>query len=244
MRVFGRSRVPSTQGTDAARLLITGDLDGALIAAERAKAAHNSLTRSEGYAVLAWVHLMRGDHDEAEAAASVARRMRTRDPLLPVALVVAGGGPSAGAAAALIETQGVTSLVGATRVFADKDRLADVRAEIARLSPKKELAALQNLQVGLVALGRGSDVEAVADRLAGLGWTPDRDVGYASVLGGLGFTELALSYLQLAADRGLTDLDSVAADPSLVDARAQPAFATVRDRISANSRSAADETGS
>ena len=85
MRVFGRSRVPSTQGTDAARLLITGDLDGALIAAERAKAAHNSLTRSEGYAVLAWVHLMRGDHDEAEAAASVARRMRTRDPLLPVA---------------------------------------------------------------------------------------------------------------------------------------------------------------
>ena len=111
MRVFGRSRVPSSQGTEAARLLIAGDLDGALIAAEQAKTARNSLTRSEGYAVLAWVHLVRGERDEAEAAASVARRMRTRDPLLPVALVVAAGGPSAGAAVAFIQTQGVMSLV-------------------------------------------------------------------------------------------------------------------------------------
>ena len=137
MRVFGRSRVPSTQGTEAARLLIAGDLDGALIAAEHAKTARDSLIRSEGYAVLAWVHIMRGERDEAEAAASVARRMRTRDPLLPVALVVAGGGPSAGAAVALIETHGVTSMIAATRVFADHGRLADVRAEIARLSPKE-----------------------------------------------------------------------------------------------------------
>jgi hypothetical protein len=221
-----------------------GDLDGALIAAERAKTSRDSLTRSEGYAVLAWVHLMRAERDEAEAAASVARRLRTRDPLLVVALVVAAGGPSAGAAVALIETQGVTSLVAATRVFADQDKLADVRAEIARLSPKEEEAALENLQVGLVALGRGPDIDEVAAGLAGLGWTPDRDVAYASVLGGLGLTELALRYLQLAADRGLTDLDPVVADPSLVDALAQPAFAAVRDRIAANASTAADETGS
>ena len=111
-----------------------------------------------------------------------------------------------------------------------------MRAEIAKLAPETQRAALESLQVGLVALGRGADIDEVADRLAEFGWTPDRDVGYASVLGGLGMTELALRYLELAADRGLTDLDSVIADPSMADARAQPAFADVRDRIVANAR--------
>jgi hypothetical protein len=240
--ILGRRRVPATVGTDAARRLIAGDVDGALAAAEVARTARNSLTRSEGYAVLAWVHLVRGEREDAEAAASMARQMRTRDPLLPIALVVAAGGPSAGAAVAFTETQGVTSLVAATRVFADTGKLADVRAEIARLPPKTELAALENLEVGLVALGRRTDIDEVADRLAELGRTGDRDVIFAIVLGGLGMTELALRYLQLAAGRGLADLDLVMDDPDLADARAQPPFTAVRDRIVANARAAAGDT--
>lgn len=242
-RILGRNRVPSTLGTDAARQLIAGDLDGALAAAHVARTARNRLTRSEGFAVLAWVHLVRGERQPAEASASVARRMRTPDPLLPVALVVAARGPSAGAAVAFTETQGVTSLVAATRVFADHGVLGDVRAEIAKLPPKMEQAALENLQIGLVALGRRAEVDEVGDRLAELGRTADRDAIYASVLGELGITELALGYLQLAADHGFADLDRVKEDPALADARALPAFAAVRDRIAANARSAADETG-
>jgi len=178
-RILGRRRVPATMGTDAARRLIAGDVDGALAAAELARTARNSRTRSEGYTVLAWVHLVRGEREAAEAAASKARRLRTRDPLVTVALVVMAGGPSAGAAVALTETNGVTSLVAATRVFADRGVLADVRAEIAKLPPKKEQAALENLQVGLVALGRRTDIDEVADRLAEFGQTADGDAIYA-----------------------------------------------------------------
>ena len=243
-RILGRSRVADTQGTEAARLLIAGDLDASLVAAERARTARNRLTRSEGFAVLAWIHLVRGEREEAEAAASVARRMRTPDPLLTVALVVAAGGPSAGAAVAFTETQGVTSFVAATRVFADHGVLVDVRAEIATLPPGMEQAALENLQVGLLALGDRASVEEVADRLAEFGRTADRDAVYASVLGELGMTELALRFLELAADHGLADLERVAEDPGLADVRAQPGFAAVRDRIVANARPAADKPGS
>ena len=241
-RIIGRSRVPDTQGTEAARQLIAGDVDGALAAAERARTARNRLTRSEGFAVLAWIHLVRGERNEAEAAASVARRMRTPDPLLTVALVVMAGGPSTGAAAALTETEGVTSLVAATRVFADHGVLGDVRAEIATLPPKMEQAALENLQVGLLAFGDRAGVEEVADRLAEFGRTADRDAVYASVLGDLGITELALRFLELAADHGLADLERIVEDPGLADARAQPAFTAVHDRIVANARATAGDT--
>jgi hypothetical protein len=243
-RILGRSRVSDTQGTDAARQLIAGDLDGALAGAELARTARNGLTRRQGFAVLAWVHLVRGERAEAEAAASVARRMRTRDPLLPVALVVASGGPSAGAALAFSETKGVLSLVAATRVFADQDRLSSVRAEIAALAPAMERTSLERLQVGLVALGSETDVDEVAHRLAELGWTPDLYLKYASAFGKVAIRELALRYLELAADRGLTDLDRVMEDPALGDARALPGFAAVRDRIAANASSAAGLTGS
>jgi hypothetical protein len=228
---------------DAARLLIAGDVDGALIAAEPLRRARNDTVRRDGHAVLAWVHLVRGERDRAEAAASLSRNVRAPDPLLTVALVVAAGGPSEGAAVAFTETQGVTSLVAATRVFADDGVLADVRAEIAKLPPKKEQVALENLQIGLVALGFRADVDEVAGRLTELGRTADRDAVFASVLGELGITELALRYLRLAGDHGFADLDRLMEDPALAQARAHPAFAAVRDRIDANARAAAADTG-
>ena len=243
-RILRRSPVPDTLGTDAGRRLIVGDVDGALRAAEMTTTARNRLTRSEGFAVLAWVHLVRGEREAAEAAASVAQGMRTPDRLLTVALVVASGGPSTGAASALTDTQGVVSLVGATRVFADHDKLGDVRAEIARLSSEGERAALEALEVGLVARGDTTDIDEVADRLAECGRTPERDVMYASALGELGIPELALRYLELAAARGFDDPERVLSDPDLTDARVQPAFAAILDRIVANARAAAGDSGS
>jgi hypothetical protein len=56
-------------------------------------------------------------------------------------------------------------------------------------------------------------------------------------------TELAVRYLQLAADRGLTDVDGVMSDPNLADSRARPAFLAIHDRIVANARQAAEDAG-
>jgi len=238
-RIFDRPRVTETWGADAARRLIDGDVDGALHAAELLKAARNPLVRSEGYTVLAWVHLVRREYDRAEAAASLSHHRRVPDPLLIVALVVASGGPSEGAATALADAKAVLSLVGAARVFADHDKLPAVRAEIGSLAPMRERAALEAFKVGLVALGRPADVDVVTDRLTELRRTPKLDVLYASALGKVGIPELAVRYLRLAADRGFADAESVMADPNLADARAQPAFSAIHDRIVANGGQAA-----
>jgi hypothetical protein len=243
-RMLAGPGVPETQGREAARLLIAGDVDGALVAATQASTARNSMTSSDGFAVLAWVHLVRGERDKAEAAASVARRIRTPDRLLTVALVVAAGGPSAGAAVAFTETSGVLSIVAATRVFADHGVLVAVRTEIATLTPEMEQAALERLQVGLVALGRRSDVDEVSTRLAALGRTPARDAVHARAAGRFGMTDLALGYLQLAADHGYADLDGVMDDPDLAEARGRPSFAAIRDDIAANARSNPADSGS
>jgi hypothetical protein len=221
-------------GEDAARLLIGGDVTGALAAARVARTSRSALARSDADAVLAWAHLIAGDRAAAEAAASLVRRTRTPDPLLTVALVVASGGPSLGAARAYARTSGVLSIAGATRVFVDRGRLADVRTEIAAAPERLERAALPLLQVGLVAIHRDGDVEAVGDRLEELGHPPVRYVTVASLLGGQALDELAIDYVRLAADRGYADLSAVLEDPNLAMARAMPGFAPILDRIRAN----------
>ena len=240
-RILGRPRIAETWGAEAAGRLIDGDPDGALRAAERLKTARDPLVRSEGYTVLAWVHLVRREYDRAEAAASLSHHRRVPDPLLIVALVVASGGPSAGAATALADAKAVLSMVGATRVLADHDKLGDVRAEIGRLPPKGERAALETLKVGLVASERATDVDEVTKRLSELGATPRNDVLYASSLGKVGMTELAVRYLQLAADRGFADIEMVMFDANLADARAHPAFTAIHDRIVPNARPSSGE---
>ena len=243
-RILARPRVTETWGAEAAGRLIDGDPDGALRAAERLKTARDPLVRSEGYTVLAWVHLVRREYDRAEAAASLSHHRRVPDPLLIVALIVASGGPSAGAATALANAKAVLSMVGATRVLADHDKLGDVRAEIGRLPPKGERAALEALKVGLVASDRATDVDEVTKRLSQLGATPRNDVLYASSLGVVGMTERALRYLQVAADHGFVDLDLVMSDPNLADARSQPAFTAAHDLIIANAGQATSDAGS
>ena len=82
------------------------------------------------------------------------------------------------------------------------------------LSSTMEQDALTNLQVGLVAARPPADIDEVADRLAGA--RPggrSATVTYASNLGKIGLTELALRYLQLAADHGLTDVERVIVRP-------------------------------
>ena len=234
-----------TAGQGAARRLIAGDVDGALAMAQAGRTSRAALPHSEAYRVLAWAHLVRGERPEAEAAASVTRRMRAPDRLLTVALVVASGGPSNGAAAALAGTQGVLSLVGATRVFAAHDRLGAVLDEIAGSPAGVERAAFEALLVGLVAVGR-DEVADVTDQLATLGVPADRYVTYASVLGEQGFTALAVAYLSIAAQRGFADVGRVEAGEHFGDARADPDFEPIRAAIVANARrsDAADGPGS
>jgi hypothetical protein len=81
--------------------------DGAVAAAEIGRTARSALALSEAFAVLAWAHLARGEREEAERAATTVRRTRTPDRPLTIALVVASGGPSAGAARALAGTTGI-----------------------------------------------------------------------------------------------------------------------------------------
>ena len=213
-----------------------------MAAAEQARTARSHVIRSEAYVVLAWARLMRGERLDAERAASIARRMRSSDSLLTTTLVIASGGPSTGAASALASVRSVLSLVGAARVVADHGRLADVRAEIAGLPPDLERSALQRLQVGLVAQRDTPAVDDIADRLAELGQPADRYVEYASVLGRLGTTDLALGFLHLAAERGYGDVAAIDADVQRAGARARPAFATIRQRLVANAGDAKGET--
>jgi hypothetical protein len=111
------------------------------------------------------------------------------------------------------------------------DEIAGSPTELAR-------AALESLEVGLIALGRADHVEDVADRLASLGTTADRYAIYASVLGGQGFPDLALAYLRLAARRGFADVAAIDADEHLADARGRPRFEPIREDVLDNARRA------